>query len=68
MLSVALVTPRGRKVTDAALDPTSDGLKLWLDNDFPCPVPPGPNKYPPCSLCCWALWEGKARDATVVHL
>jgi hypothetical protein len=51
---VSSVIPRGHKATDATLDPTSGDLKLRLDNDFPYPVPPGPNKDPWCIFS--SLW------------
>ena len=56
---------RGRKVNDKALDPISGDLKMRLDADFHYPVPPGKNKYPPCSLCRWALQDGDSRNNRV---
>ncbi len=59
------VLQRGRKVNDKTLDPTSGDLKICLDADFHYPVPPGKNKYPPCSLCHWALQDGASRNNRV---
>jgi hypothetical protein len=59
------VLQRGRKVNDKTLDPTSGDLKIRLDADFHYPVPPGKNKYPPCSLCRWALQDGASRNNRV---
>jgi hypothetical protein len=59
------VLQRGRKVNDKTLDPTSGDLKICLDADFHYPVPPGKNKYPPCSLCRWALQDGASRNNRV---
>ena len=59
------VIQRARKVSDATLDATSGELRIRIDNDFHYPVPPGSNKYPPCSLCRWALKDGNSRDARV---
>ena len=56
---------RGRKVNDKALDPISGDLKMRLDADFHYPVPPGKIKYPPCSLCRWALQDGVSRNNRV---
>jgi hypothetical protein len=56
------VIQRARKFTDVTLDATSGELKIQLDNDFHYPVPPGSNKYPPCSLCRWVLKDGNSRD------
>jgi hypothetical protein len=61
----ASLTRRSCKVTDSTLDPTSGELKVRLDNDFHYPTPPPGNKYPPCSLCRWALSDGTSRDTRV---
>jgi hypothetical protein len=60
--SEVTVLQRGRKINDKTLDQTSGDLKIRLDADFHYPIPPGKNKYPPCSLCCWALQDGMSRN------
>ncbi len=61
----ASTIPRGRKVNDSSLDPTSGELKIRLDVDFHYPITPASNKYPPCSLCHWALKDGDSRNSRV---
>lgn len=56
---------RGRKVNDGSLDSTSGDLRMRLDADFHYPIPLPKNKYPPCSLCRWALKDGSSRDNRV---
>ena len=63
--SEVTVLQRGRKINDKTLDPTSGDLKIRLDADFHYPIPPGKNKYPPCSLCRWALQDGTSRNNRV---
>jgi hypothetical protein len=62
----SMAIQRACRVTDATLDATSGELKIWRDKDFHYPVPPGSNKYPPCSLCRWVLKDWNSRD-TGVH-
>jgi len=56
---------RGWKINNKSLDPTTGDLRIRLDADFHNPVPPCKNKYPPCSLCCWALQDGSLRNNRV---
>jgi len=56
---------RGHKINDKSLDPKNGDLKIRLDADFHYPVPPGKSKYPPCSLCRWALQDGLSRNYRV---
>ena len=56
---------RGRRINDASLDATAGELRIRLDADFHYPIPPPANKYPPCSLCRWALKDGDSRDTRI---
>ena len=56
---------RGHRINDASLDATAGELRMRLDADFHYPVPSPANKYPPCSLCRWALKDGDSRDTRI---